>query len=53
MSIHGWSRDCQSNSDVREYSDIGKDGLGVSIRGRSGDCQSNSSVQEYFDMGGL
>ena len=23
MAIHGWSGDCQSNSGVRRYSDIG------------------------------
>ena len=56
MSIHGWSGDCQSNSDVRGYSDIGEGGgveAGVSIHGWSEDCQSNFGVRGYFDIGGV
>ena len=42
MVIHGWSKDRQSNSSVRGYSDIG--GIRVTIHGWSWNCQSNSSV---------
>ena len=31
MAIHGWSGDCQCNSCVRGYSDIG--GIAVAIHG--------------------
>ena len=31
MAIHGWSRDCQSNSGVRGYSDIGGGGGGIPV----------------------
>ena len=41
-----WSGDCQSNSGVRGYSDMGEIGMW------SGDCQSNSGVRGYSDMGG-
>ena len=55
MAIHGWSGDCQSNSGVRGYSDIGGYSSGypwrVAIHGRSGDCQSNSGVRGYSDTG--
>ena len=49
MGIHGWSRDCQSNSGVQGYSDMG--GIAMAIHGCSGDCQSNSGVRGYSDMG--
>ena len=49
MAIRGWSRDCQSNSGVWGYSNIGR-GVGVEIRGWSRDCQSNSGVQGYSDI---
>ena len=56
MAIHGWSGDCQSNSGVRGYSDMGGGGGGggiaVAIHGWSGDCQSNSGVRRYSDIGG-
>ena len=51
MAIHGWSGDCQSNSGVRGYSDIGG-GIAVALHGWSGDCQSNSGVRGYSDIGG-
>ena len=46
---------CQSNSGVREYSDIGRGGGGiaVAIHGWSRVCQSNSGVRGYSDMGGV
>ena len=45
--------DCQSNFDVRGYSDIGVGGgIAVAIHGWSGDCQSNSGVRGYSDIGG-
>ena len=31
MSIDGWFGDCQSNSGVRGYSDIGGGGIGRSV----------------------
>ena len=58
MAIHGWSGDCQSNSNVWGYSDIGVGGYSrgypwrVTIHGRSGICQSNSGVRGYSDIGG-
>ena len=51
MAIHGWSEDCQSNSGVRGYSDIGG-GIAVVIHGWSGVCQSNFGVRGYSDIGG-
>ena len=51
VPINGWSRDCQSNSDVQGYSDMGWEDIGVPIDGWSRDCQSNSDVQGYSDMG--
>ena len=51
MPIDGWSGDCQSNSGVQGYSDMGWGDIGVPIDGWSGDCQSNSGVQGYSDMG--
>ena len=55
MAINGWSGDCQSNSGVRGYSDLGGGGgwggLAVAIQGWSGDCQGNSSVRGYSDIG--
>ena len=60
MAIHGWSEDCQSNSGVRGYSDIGVGGgyssgypWRVAIHGWSGVCQSNSGVRRYSDIGGV
>ena len=50
MAIHGRSTDCQSNSGVRGYSDIGG-GIAVAIHGWSGDYQSNSGVRVYSDIG--
>ena len=44
VPIDGWSGDCQSNSGVQGYSDMGWGDIGVSIDGWSGDCQSNSGV---------
>ena len=46
MVKHGWFGDCQSNSSVQGYSDVGRGGIGVAIHGRSmklstdgfGDC---------------
>ena len=52
VAIHGWSGDCQSNSGVWGYSDIGG-GIAVAIHGRSGDCLSNSGVRGNSDMGGV
>ena len=51
VPIDGWSGDCQSNSGVQGYSDMGWGDIGVPIDGWSGDCQSNSDVQGYSDMG--
>ena len=34
VAIHGWSEDCQSNSSVRGYSDIGGS-IAVAIHGWS------------------
>ena len=50
-AIHGWSGDCQSNSGVWGYSDMGG-GIAVAIHGWSGDYQSNSGVRGYSDIGG-
>ena len=33
VPIDGWSRDCQSNSDVQGYSDMGGGDIGVPIDG--------------------
>ena len=52
MAIHEWSGDCQSNSGVRGYSDMGGEGIAAAILGWSMDCQSNSSVRGYSDIGG-
>ena len=41
ISIHGWSRDCQSNSSVRRYSDMDRSAYSRIVR----DCQSNSGLQ--------
>ena len=54
VAIHEWSEDCQSNSSVRGYSDIGGGGGGGGgvIHGWFGDCQSNSGVRGYSDIRG-
>ena len=59
MAIHGWSGECQNNSGVRGYSDIGGGRYSsgypwrVAIHGRSGVCQSNFGVRGYSDIGGV
>ena len=53
MAIHGWPRDCQINSGVRGYSDMGGGCIAVAIYEWSEDCQSNSSVRGYSDIGGV
>ena len=47
MEIHSWFGNCQSNSGVRGYCDIGGWGWGIAVEvhGWSGDCQSNSGLQ--------
>ena len=56
-AIHGRPGICQSNSDVRGYSDMGGYSSDypwrVSIYGRSGDCQCNSGVRGYSEIGGV
>ena len=55
VAIHGWSGDCQSNSGVRGYSDIGvgggySSGYPWMVHGLS--QYSNSGVRGYSDIGG-
>ena len=45
MAIHGWSGDCQSNSGVRGYSDIGGGGIAVAIHGEWQSTDGSGSVR--------
>ena len=46
MAIHGWSGDCQSNSGVRGYSDIGGGGgIAVDIHGEWQSTDGPGSVK--------